>query len=77
MDLGIALGQSGRLDPAIAATRKAIELKPEDAKAHANLGAAEAGWTDTAHMATDTDLDSLRDDPRYKDIIKLMEGKKE
>ncbi len=41
------------------------------------LKAAEAGWNDTAHMARDSDMDSLRDDPRYDKIIALMEGKKE
>ena len=39
--------------------------------------AAEAGFRDTAHMATDEKIDSLRDDPRYTEIIALIEGKKE
>ncbi len=38
--------------------------------------AANVGYKDTAHMATDPDLDSLRGDPRYNEIIALMEGKK-
>ena len=39
--------------------------------------AAQAGWKNTALMATDPNMDSLRDDPRYAEIIELMEGKKE
>ena len=31
----------------------------------------------TAHMAQDTDMDSLRDDPRYEVITALMKGKRE
>ena len=39
--------------------------------------AADVGWKNTTLMATDTDMDSLRDDPRYAEIIALIDGKKE
>ena len=36
--LALALGEQGQLDEAIAACRRAIQLKPDDADAHYNLG---------------------------------------
>ena len=36
--------------------------------------AAQAGYKDTAQLDRDSDLDSLRDDPRYAEIIALMKG---
>ena len=36
--------------------------------------AAKAGYKNTSHMASDSALDSIRDDPRYAEIIALMEG---
>ena len=38
--------------------------------------AVERGFDDTAHLAKDVDLESLRDDARYKNLVKLMEGRK-
>ena len=34
--------------------------------------AAKAGYSNTAHMKTDPDMDNLRDDPRYAKIIAEM-----
>lgn len=35
--------------------------------------AAEKGFNGADHMAEDTDMDALRDDPRYKDIVAKIE----
>jgi tetratricopeptide (TPR) repeat protein len=40
MSLGIALGQKGQLDEALAQIQKALELKPDYAEAHYNMGFA-------------------------------------
>ena len=37
-ELGLALGEQGQLDEAIAACRRTIELKPDHADAHFSLG---------------------------------------
>ena len=37
-ELGLVLGEQGQLDEAIAACRRAIELKPDHADAHYGLG---------------------------------------
>jgi hypothetical protein len=36
--------------------------------------AADAGWRDADHLETDTDLDSLRDDPRFAAFVKTVEA---
>ena len=36
--------------------------------------AVEAAWKDTERMAKDEDLESLRTDPRWKEIVDLMEN---
>lgn len=36
--------------------------------------AAEAGWTDSAHLAADTDLDPLRDHPRWPEAVAAVEA---
>ncbi len=49
-NLGVALARQGRLDEAIASHLRALEIKPDYAKAHNNLGTAyqEAGRIDLA-----------------------------
>jgi hypothetical protein len=32
------------------------------------------GWTDLNHMEQDEDLDSLRNEERYKKLVKQLEG---
>ena len=57
-------------------TACAYALKGDKDKAFEWLRkAAKAGYDDTEHMVGDSDMDSLRDDPRYKKIIELMKGK--
>ena len=44
----------GHIDPAIECLRQSLEL----------------GWIGFDHMAKNSDLDSIRDDPRYKELVK-------
>ena len=54
-------------------TACAYALKGEKDKAFEWLQkTAEAGYKDTAQLDGDSDMDSLRDDPRYAKIIELM-----
>jgi hypothetical protein len=52
-NLACSLSMSGRLDLALAALRRAIEL----------------GYGDLGHLATDTDLDPLRDLPGFQALL--------
>lgn len=52
-------------------------LRGDKDKAFEYIGKAlEAGWDGVDHMATDTDMDSLRDDPRYKKLVGSQTPKK-
>ena len=50
----------GKTDQALAFLRKSIE----------------AGFEDASHMEQDTDLDPIRDDPRFKAMLDALKAKK-
>src|SRR5687767_11822846 len=47
---------------------RAVQGRPDEAVQYLER-AAEAGFTDFAHIAADPDLETLRDLPRYKDFL--------
>ena len=57
-NLACTYSRWGKVDPAIEHLQKAVEL----------------GFDDVSHMESDTDLDGIRHDPRYKAIIAGIEA---
>lgn len=58
-NLGCSLALIGRHDDAILTLSRAVQF----------------GYHDHRHMSTDKDLGSLRDDPRFRELLRLMQGR--
>ena len=75
---GVNLAQADKLEEAVGAFRKAIELKPDFAEAHINLGLLlyQQGNTDEAEKALLKALELKPEEPRTKETLAKIYFKK-